>query len=82
MAEEIKRVTLFDEDEQPLELVVVATLKINDTEYAILFDEQEDEDYIFRVVQDGDQEQFEIIDNEEELQEVIDAYYELQESEE
>ncbi len=79
MSEQVKRVTLFDEDDQPLELVVVATLKINDTEYAILFDEQEDEDYIFRIVQDGESEQFEIIENEEELQEVIDAYYELQE---
>lgn len=78
MSEEIRRVTLIDENDQPLELVVVATLKINEVEYAILFDEQEDEDYIFRVTTKDDEEQFEMIESEEELQEVIDAYYELQ----
>ena len=79
MNNEIKRVTLLDENDQPFELVVVATLKINDTEYAILNDEEDDEDYIFRIEKHGDDEHFEIVDNEEELQEVIDAYYELNE---
>lgn len=82
MTEEVKRVTLYDEDVNPFELVVVATLKINDMEYAILFDEVEEEDYIFRMTKDEDgDDQFEMIDNEEEVQEVIDAYYELQDSE-
>ncbi len=82
MTEEVKRVTLYDEDEKPFELVVVATLKINDTEYAILFDEVEEEDYIFRMTKDSDgDDQFEIIESEDEVQEVIDAYYELQDSE-
>jgi len=82
MSEEIKRVTLFDEDEQPFELIVVATLKINDTEYAILHDETEDEDYIFKVITTGEEDQFEVIENEEELNEVIEAYYELEDEEE
>lgn len=82
MTEEVKRVTLYDEDVNPFELVVVATLKINDMEYAILFDEVEEEDYIFRMTKDEDgEDQFEMIDNEDEVQEVIDAYYELQDSE-
>jgi hypothetical protein len=77
MSEQIKKVTLIDEYDQPFELVVVATLKINDTEYAILNDEEDDEDYIFKIEKIGDEEQFEIVEDEEELQEVIDAYYEL-----
>ncbi|MCK8058915.1 MULTISPECIES: DUF1292 domain-containing protein [unclassified Fusibacter] len=79
MSDSIKRVTLLDEYDQPFELVVVATLKINDTEYAILNDEEDDEDYIFRIEKKGDEETFEIVENEDELQEVIDAYYELNE---
>lgn len=74
---EEKKVTLIGDDGQVMVLTVVATLKINDTEYAILNDPIEDEDYIFTVIQDADGERFEIIDNEEEVQEVIEAYYEL-----
>jgi len=78
MSDTVKKVTLYDENDQPFELVVEADLKINETEYAILHDDENDEDYIFKVVKhDGSDETFEMIESEAEMQEVIDAYYEL-----
>ncbi len=70
-------ITLLDENEQPIEMEVVATLKVARKDYAILHDVVADQDLIFCVSGDGDEQSFSLVDDETERQDVIDAYYEL-----
>lgn len=71
-------VELYDEEGNPVSFNIIATLDVDDEEYAILSNvENEDEVLIFRVSEESDEFVFETIDDEEELQSVIEAYNEL-----
>ncbi len=70
-------ITMLDENNQPISMEVVAALKVNDVDYAILKDALSDEDYIFKVSGDPENQTFEIIEDESLQREVVDAYYEL-----
>ncbi len=70
-------ITLFDEDDRLIEMEVVATLKLDRKEYAILHDGARDEDVIFGVNTVDEQQQFYLVEDESECQAVVDAYYEL-----
>jgi len=76
--EEVEVVELFDEDGKAVRFLIVATLEIEEEEFAILANEgDEDEVMIFKVVEEGDEYIFESIADENELQQVIEAYNEL-----
>ena len=71
-------VELFDENGNPVQFNIIATLDVDEQEYAILSNvEDEDEVLIFRVSEEDDEYVFETIEDEEELQAVIEAYNEL-----
>ncbi len=77
-------ITLIDEETgEKKEFEVVATLKINDTEYAILLptDEDTDEGLVFKVVKENGEEILQYVDNDEEIEEVAKAYDEMIEEE-
>ena len=87
MSEEMDLILLYDEDGNETEFEVVATLEVDENEYAILLprdDERDpevdevDEAYILRIEKDENGEDVLIgIDDEEELNMVIEAYEEL-----
>lgn len=87
MSEEMDIILLYDEDGNESEFEVVATLEVEDNEYAILLPrddsrdpdaEEVDEAYVLRIEQDENGEDILTgIDDEEELNMVIDAYEEL-----
>ncbi len=87
MSEEMDVILLYDEDGNESEFEVVATLEVNENEYAILLpkDEARDPDveeveeaYILRIEQDDNGEDVLVgIEDEEELSMVIEAYEEL-----
>jgi uncharacterized protein YrzB (UPF0473 family) len=80
-------ILLYDEDGNETEFEVVATLELDENEYAILLprDDERDPDaeeveeaYILRIEQDDDGEDVLVgIEDEEELNAVIEAYEEL-----
>ncbi|WP_231701872.1 DUF1292 domain-containing protein [Crassaminicella thermophila] len=73
-------ITLLDEDGKEMDFEIIATLKVNDFEYAILqpLDENDDEEVvIFKIVQVDREEVLENVQNEEELNLVLEAYEEL-----
>ncbi len=73
----MKTITLFDDDQQPIEMEIIATLQLNNRDYAILHVAEEDQDYIFAVDSEGDEKLFSIVEDATERRDVIDAYYEL-----
>lgn len=73
-------VELFDENGKPVKFNIIATLELDEQEYAILSNvEDEDEVLIFRVSEEDEEFVFETISDEEELEAVITAYNELME---
>jgi uncharacterized protein YrzB (UPF0473 family) len=71
-------VQLFDDKGNPVDFNIIATLEVDEQEYAILSNvENDDEVLIFRVTEENDEFIFETIDDDEELQAVIEAYNEL-----
>lgn len=87
MSDEMDIILLYDEDGNETEFEVVATLEVDENEYAILLPrddtrdpdaEEVDEAYVLRIEQDENGEDILIgIDDEEELNTVIEAYEEL-----
>lgn len=87
MSEEMDMIVLYDEDGNETEFEVVATLEVEDNEYAILLPRDDDRDpeaeivdeaYVLRIEQDENGEDILVgIEDEEELNMVIDAYEEL-----
>lgn len=87
MSDEMDMILLYDEDGNETEFEVVATLEVDDNEYAILLprDDERDEDaeitdeaYVLRIEQDENGEDILVgIEDEEELNTVIEAYEEL-----
>jgi uncharacterized protein YrzB (UPF0473 family) len=87
MSEEMDIILLYDEDCNETEFEVVATLELDENEYAILLPrddardpdaEEVEEAYILRIEQDENGEDVLVgIEDEEELNAVIDAYEEL-----
>lgn len=87
MSEEMDLIMLYDEDGNENEFEVVATLEVEDNEYAILLPRDDDRDpdaeevdeaYVLRIEQDENGEDVLIgIEDEEELNMVIEAYEEL-----
>ncbi len=70
-------ITIFDERGQATEMEVVATLKVARQDYAILHAIATDEDEIFAVEENGDQQKFSLVEDEGLRQEIVDAYYDL-----
>ncbi len=87
MSEDMDTIILYDEEGNESEFEVIATLEVNDIEYAILlptdlYEDQEtdevDEVYILRMEIDESGEEVLVgIEDEEELNGVISAYEEL-----
>lgn len=87
MSDEMDIILLYDEEGNETEFEVVATLELDDNEYAILLPrdderdpdaDEEEEAYILRIEQDDDGEDVLVgIEDEEELNAVIEAYEEL-----
>ncbi len=87
MSEEMDMIVLYDEDGNETEFEVVATLEVDENEYAILLPRDDsrdpeaevaDEAYVLRIEQDDSGEDILVgIEDEEELNAVIDAYEEL-----
>ncbi len=76
---EVEIVTLEDDEGNAVDFVVIATLKLDDTEYALLAEKKNPaEIMVFRVEDYGDDFVLEGVDNEEELDQVMLAYAELQ----
>lgn len=75
------KITLIDDNGKEIEFGIVATLEVNESEYAILeaLDEGEKEEgvVIFKIVNLDGEEVLESIQNEEELNLVLQAYEEL-----
>ncbi|WP_432665300.1 DUF1292 domain-containing protein [Wukongibacter baidiensis] len=76
-------ITLMDENNKETEFEVVVTLKINDTEYAILLplDEETDQGLVFKVVTENGAEILQYVESDEEIDRVAQAYEELLENE-
>lgn len=71
-------VELFDENGNPVKFNIIATLELDEQEYAILSNvDNEDEVLIFRVSEDEAEFVFETISDNEEIEAVIQAYNEL-----
>jgi len=74
-----ENIQLMDEDGNVIEFEIIANLKVNDTEYAILepADTDGDEAIVFRVRKEMGEDILEIVTSDEELLTVEEAYYEL-----
>ncbi len=71
-------VELFDDNGNPVKFNIIATLELDEQEYAILSNvEDEDEVLIFKVSEEDEEFIFETISDEDELESVIQAYNEL-----
>jgi len=71
-------VELFDDNGNPVKFNIIATLELDDQEYAILSNvEDEDEVLIFKVTEEDAEFVFETISDEEELESVIQAYNDI-----
>ncbi|OGO77558.1 MAG: hypothetical protein A2Y23_15690 [Clostridiales bacterium GWB2_37_7] len=87
MSDEMDIILLYDEEGNETEFEVVATLELDDNEYAILLPRDDERDpeaeeveeaYILRIEQDENGEDVLVgIEDEEELNAVIEAYEEL-----
>ncbi len=87
MSEEMDSILLYDEDGNENEFEVIATLEVDEMEYAVLLPSDEevepesedfDEVYILRIEQDENGDDVLVgIEDEDELNEVIKAYEEL-----
>lgn len=87
MSEDIDFIILYDEDGNETEFEIIATLEVNDIEYAILLPTDEDiepesdevdEVYVLRMEQDENGDDVLVgIEDEDELNDVIAAYEEL-----
>lgn len=71
--------TFFDEQGNEIVFELVASFKVNDTDYALLRPEEapEDEVVICRVTQEDGEEVMELVTDEEEIQFAFEAYEEL-----
>lgn len=75
-------VELLDENGEKTLFNIIATLELDEQEYAILSNvEDEEEVLIFKVTEENEEFVFETIEDEDELNAVIDAYNELLEEE-
>ncbi len=74
-----ENIQLMDEDGNVIEFEIIANLKVNDTEYAILepAGTDGDEAIVFRVRKEMGEDLLEIVTSDEELLTVEEAYYEL-----
>lgn len=87
MNEDMDIIVLYDEDGNETEFEVIATLELDDNEYAILLpkdaeiepeSDEVDEVYVLRMEKDENGEDVLVgIEDEEELNDVIEAYEEL-----
>jgi len=87
MNEDMDIIVLYDEDGNETEFEVIATLELDDNEYAILLPkdadiepetDEVDEVYVLRMEKDENGEDVLVgIEDEEELNDVIEAYEEL-----
>lgn len=81
--EESDVVELFDENGVAVKFNIIANLELDEQEYAILSNVNDEEEVlIFKVMEENDEFVFESIENEEELDAVIEAYNELLDEEE
>lgn len=72
-------ITLLDENNEEKEFQVVATLEINETEYAILLplDEDTNEGLVFKIIEENGEEVLEYVESDKEIDMVAKAYEEL-----
>lgn len=82
MDEDIKTITLYDEENNECRFEVLAVLDVDEDRYAVLMpedsDEGEEEAYVLRVEQDENGEGILVgIDDDEELDTVVEAYEEM-----
>ncbi len=72
-------ITLLDENDQETDFEVIATLKVNSTDYAILIplNKLGDEAFIFKMIEENGEYVLESIEDDEEFNMVADAYEEL-----
>ncbi len=74
MAELIKLKGQFGEE---IEFELIATLKVENTDYAILHHIVNDEDFIFKVEGEDEDKEFVLVEADDEIEIVSQAYYEL-----
>lgn len=72
-------ITLLDENNQEVDFEIVATLKVDDTDYAILIplNEPGEEAFIFKMIEENGEYLFECVEDDEEFNIVAEAYEEL-----
>lgn len=72
-------IQLMDEEGNLIDFSIIANLKVNDTEYAILeaVDSEMEEAVVFRVTKDKGEDILELVTDDDELLTVEEAYYEL-----
>ena len=77
-------VTLLDEEGKETDFEVIATLEVNEKEYAVLFPVVGDseEAFIFRMIEDTDGYSLECVEDDDEFNAVAAAYEDLLEEEE
>ena len=76
-------ITLLDENGQETDFEVIATLEVNESEYAILMplDSEREEAFIFKMVQEEGEYVLECVEDDEEFEAVSAAYEELMDDE-
>lgn len=74
-------ITLMDEEENEVEFEVIATLDVEEQDYAILLplNEEEEDAYIFRIDMEENEEVLVPVENDEEFKMVKDAYESIME---
>ncbi|SHI53117.1 Protein of unknown function [Geosporobacter subterraneus DSM 17957] len=77
-------VTLLDEEGKETDFEVIATLEVNESEYAILLplDGDSEEAFIFRMIEENGSYSLECVEDDEEFNAVAAAYEELMQEEE
>lgn len=72
-------ITLLDEKSEEKEFQVVATLELNETEYAILLplDEDTNEGLVFKIIEENGEEVLQYVESDKEIDMVAKAYEEL-----
>lgn len=72
-------ITLLDENDKEQEFEIIASMTIENVEYAILVptDEDGEEGFVFKIVEDNGEEILQVVDNDEELAKVSKAYEEM-----
>lgn len=76
-------ITLLDENDKEQEFEIIASMTIENVEYAILVptDEDGEEGFVFKIVEDNGEEILQVVDNDEELAKVSKAYEEMVDAE-